>query len=365
MQCATVDAAWQAALPGYDDGMNDLIEILEGGGDLTAEQASGAARDLLQAERSDGERADFLRALSRKGETPVEIEAFARVFLDHAVDPGLQENDLPGPMLDIVGTGGDRLDLFNVSTTSMFVLAGGGVCVVKHGNRAITSKSGGADVLEALGVRIDLPPQRLAEGVKSVGLGFLFAPLYHPAFKMVGSARKQLAEEGVRTIFNLLGPLLNPARPPRQLIGVAESHLGPVFANQMERLGRKSAWIVHGRTEDDRGMDEVSLVGPTLTWQWDGQSQKEATLFPWQFDLDGCPLDELRGADATTNAAITRGILDGTIRDGRRRMVVFNAAAGFVASGVAADLPAGLALARDSIDSGAATAKLAALAALA
>jgi anthranilate phosphoribosyltransferase len=345
--------------------MNDLIEILTAGGDLSAEQAAGAARALLEPERTEAERAGFLRALSRKGETPVEIEAFARVFLDHAVDPGLREAELPGPMLDIVGTGGDRLDLFNVSTTSMFVLAGGGVCVVKHGNRAITSKSGGADVLEALGVKIDLSPERLAEGVKSAGLGFLFAPLYHPAFKMVGPARKILAEEGVRTIFNLLGPLLNPARPPRQLIGVAEEWLGPIFANQMERLGRESAWIVHGRTDDDRGMDEASIMGPTRIWQWNGRAHSEEIVYPWQFELDGCPLEELQGADAATNAAITRGILDGTIRDGRRRMVAYNAAAGFVAAGLADDIPAGLALARQSIDSGAAEKKLTALAALA
>jgi anthranilate phosphoribosyltransferase len=345
--------------------MNDLIEILHAGRDLTSGQAAAAAHALLEPERTDPERADFLRALSRKGETPIEIEAFARVFLDHAVDPRLREADLPGPMLDIVGTGGDRLDLFNVSTTSMFVLAGGGVCVVKHGNRAITSKSGGADVLEALGVKIDLPPERLAEGVKSAGLGFLFAPLYHPAFKMVGPARKMLAEEGVRTIFNLLGPLLNPARPPRQLIGVAEAWLGPIFANQMERLGRESAWIVHGRTDDDRGMDEASILGPTQTWQWNGRECSEATIYPWQFELDGCPLEELRGADAATNAAITRGILDGTIRDGRRRMVTYNAAAGFVAAGLADDIPGGLALALQSIDSGAATEKLSALTRLA
>lgn len=338
--------------------MNDLIEILSAGGDLTAGQAASAAAALLDPARTDDERAAFLRALSRKGEKPVEIEAFARVFLDHAVDPGLRAADLPGPMLDIVGTGGDRLDLFNVSTTSMFVLAGGGVCVVKHGNRAITSKSGGADVLEALGVKIDLPPERLAEGVKSAGLGFLFAPLYHPAFKMVGPARKQLASEGTRTIFNLLGPLLNPARPPRQIIGVAEAWLGPVFANQMERLGRESAWIVHGRTGDDRGMDEMSLVGPTRIWQWNGLDHSESTIHPSQFELDGCPLEELKGADAATNAAITCGILDGSIRDGRRRMVAYNAAAGFVAAGLAEGIAEGIALACKSIDSGAAASKL-------
>ncbi len=345
--------------------MQKFTSIVAAGQDLTAQEAESAAQALLDPTQSDDARAAFLCALSAKGEKAGEIEAFARVFLNHAVDPGLSPEELPGPMLDIVGTGGDRLDLFNVSTTAMFVLAGGGVCVVKHGNRAITSKSGGADVLEALGVRIDLPPDRMAEGVRQTGLGFLFAPLYHPAFKMVGGVRKQLATEGVRTIFNLLGPLLNPARPPMQLIGVAESWLGPVFAEQMRRLGRKRAWVVHGKTADDRGMDEVSLIGPTETWQWDGNSIQEATLYPANFELDGCDLAELRGADAATNAAITRGILDGTLRDGRRRMVAYNAAAGFVAAGVCPDIPSGLARARESIDSGAAMAKLKAMAMLA
>jgi anthranilate phosphoribosyltransferase len=205
----------------------------------------------------------------------------------------------------------------------------------------------------------------MAGGVRRIGLGFLFAPLYHPAFKVVGPVRRQLAAEGVRTIFNLLGPLLNPARPPMQLIGVAEDWLGPVFAQQMERLGRKRAWIVHGRTDDDRGMDEVSLLGPTLTWQWDGKHHAEKTLYPWTFELDGCPLEELRGADAASNARMVRGILAGEILDGRRRMVVYNAAAGFVTAGLAADIPAGLHLARESIDSGAALRKLDAMIALA
>lgn len=335
------------------------------GRDLTAVEASAAAIAMVDPTVDDSDRAAFLRALSAKCESPVEIEAFARVFLDRAVDPGLTPDELPGPMLDIVGTGGDRLDLFNVSTTAMFVLAGGGVCVVKHGNRAITSKSGGADVLEALGVRIDLPPAAMAEGVRKTGLGFLFAPLYHPAFKIVGPVRRHLAGEGVRTIFNLLGPLLNPARPPLQMIGVAEEWLGPVFAGQMERLGRKRAWIVHGRTDDDRGMDEVSLIGPTLTWQWDGVRHDQHTLYPWTFELDGCDLDELRGADAASNARLVRDILAGAVRDGRRRMVVYNAAAGFVTAGIAADIQAGLHLARESIDSGAALRKLEAMIALA
>ena len=344
--------------------MDDFTAILSSGRDMNATEASAAAAALLDESIPEDSRVNFLRSLSAKGESAVEIEAFVRVFLDHAVDPHIEETRLPGPMLDIVGTGGDRLNLFNVSTTAMFVLAGGGVCVVKHGNRAITSKSGGADVLEALGVRIDLPPQRLAEVLSSVGLGFLFAPLYHPAFKAVVSVRKRLAAEGVRTIFNLLGPLLNPVRPPQQLIGVAEPSLGPVFARQMELLGRRRAWVVHGRTQCDRGMDEMSILGPTETWQWDGKQIHEATLYPWTYSLDSCTLEELQGADAAANAAITVGILDGTLRDARRRMVAYNAAAGFVVAGSCRTLEAGLALARESIDSGAAFAKLNALAAI-
>ena len=341
--------------------MREWIESLGAGRDLSVAEAESAAEALLEPGRSDGERADFLRALSAKGESPAEIEGFVAAFLRHAVDPGLVEADLPGPAIDIVGTGGDRLNLFNVSTTAMFVLAGGGACVVKHGNRAVTSHSGGADVLEALGVRIDLPPARFAECVRQAGLGFLFAPLYHPAFKVIGPARRQLAAEGLPSILNLLGPLLNPARPSRQLIGVYEERMGPMLATQMERLGRKSAWVVYGNTEDGAGMDECSALGPTAVWAWDGRAHSQHTLHPREHGLEGGTLAYLTGGDAAANAAITRGILDGTIRDARRRMAALNAAAGFVVAGLAPDLETGLARAREAIDSGAAEERLAAL----
>jgi anthranilate phosphoribosyltransferase len=344
--------------------MQDVLESLRALRDLDASRAAALATALLADDLDDAAKAECLRLLAAKGESVGEIEAFARVFLEHAVDPGLREEDLPGPALDIVGTGGDRLDLFNVSTTAMFVLAGGGVCVVKHGNRAVTSKSGGADVLEALGVRIDLPPARFADCVKECGCGFLFAPLYHPAFKAIAPVRRQLAAEGVRTVFNLLGPLLNPARPSRQLIGVCEAALGPVFAVQMERLGRRTAWIVHGLTTDGRGMDELSTLADSTVWAWDRESgHAEFALDPRPLDFHGGDLADLRGGDATANAAITRGLLDGTLRDIRRRMVVWNAAGGFVAAGLAADIEEGIDRARESIDSGAAEEALRRLAA--
>lgn len=193
--------------------MNALVKIASSGTPLNTEQVAAAAQFLVDPAAASVDKADFLREMARRGETPGEIAAFVREFLKLAVDPGLNRSKLPGPMLDVVGTGGDKLHLFNVSTTAMFILAAGGVCVTKHGNRGVTSKAGGADVLEALGVKIDLPPEKVARGMETIGLGFFFAPMYHPAFKAVVEARKILAAEGQRSMFNLLGPLLNPAQP--------------------------------------------------------------------------------------------------------------------------------------------------------
>ncbi len=182
-----------------------LSEQMNQGTALERVQVESATALILDESVDAGAKADFLKALAAKGESPGEIAAFVDAFLAHAVDPGVLPDQVTGPMLDVCGTGGDKLDLFNVSTTSIFVLAAGGACVVKHGNRGITSKSGGADVLEALGVRIDLPPDECAETIRRHGVGFMFAPIYHPAFKAVVPVRKQLAAEGVRTIFNILG----------------------------------------------------------------------------------------------------------------------------------------------------------------
>ena len=336
--------------------MDELIAELQASRDLDAAQIEHAVAALTSPDIADARKADFLQALRAKGETAREIAGFVQALLARAVDPGLDPEKLPGPVLDICGTGGDKLELFNISTAAMFVLAAGGACVVKHGNRAITSKCGGADVLEELGVKIDLAPADLRRCLKMHGLGFVFAPAYHPAFKAIGPVRKALAAQGVPTIFNLLGPLLNPARPPYQLIGVFSPVLLPKYAEAMGVLGRACAWAVHGR-----GMDELSLTGPSIVHELTGGLVRESTVDPAALGLETCEMADLRGGERVENAAILIAIMDGSERGPKRDIVLLNAAAGFVITGLAPDLAAGLALAREQIDSGRALAKLRAL----
>ena len=336
--------------------LRDLTTHLQTGSDLTGELVDAAVTQLVAGDVADGVKGDFLKALREKGETAAEMAAFEQALLARAVDPGLDSARLSGPMLDVCGTGGDQLHLFNVSTTIMFVLAAGGACVVKHGNRAITSKSGGADVLEALGVRIDLPPAGLRHCVEAHGLGFVFAPAYHPAFKAIAPVRRALAAEGIPTIFNLLGPLLNPARPPFQLVGIFSPVLLPKYAETLVRLGRALAWAVHGS-----GMDELALSGPSAVCEVTEGRVREFTIDPAALGLAPAPLEALRGGDCQENAAILTAILDGSDRGPRRDLVLLNSAAGFVITGLASDLMAGLALAREQVESGRALAKLRAL----
>ena len=328
---------------------------------LSASDITEAAAFLVDAGASALDKADFLRALARKGETPAEITGFVQAFLARAVDPGIDRATLPGPMLDVVGTGGDKLNLFNVSTTAVFILAAGGVCVVKHGNRAITSKAGGADVLEALGIRIDLPPENLGRVLSQVGVGFLFAPLYHPAFKAVVEARKILAAEGQRSIFNILGPLLNPARPDYQLIGVFDPTLTRTFAEILTLLGRKGAWVVHGSAGKAGGMDELSTLGENHVVRLTPTGPVEDSISPADLGFAPAQLAELEGGDAALNADILEGILAGRVKGAKRDIAVLNAAAGFVITGKATSLVEGKKFAEDLLDRGAAHAKLRAL----
>ena len=336
--------------------LSDLSALLRTGQDLTGEMVEGAVAQLIAEDVAAEEKGDFLKALRGKGETAAEIAAFVRALLARAVDPGLDPAQLVGPVVDVCGTGGDKLGLFNVSTTLMFVLAAGGACVVKHGNRAITSQSGGADVLEELGVRIDLAPVDLRRCVAAHGLGFVFAPAYHPAFKVIGPVRRALAAEGIPTIFNLLGPLLNPARPAYQLVGVFSPVLLPKYAEALALLDRARAWAVHGS-----GMDELSLTGPSAVCEVAAGQVRELTVDPAALGLALCELDVLRGGGRQENAAILTGILEGTDLGPRRDLVLLNAAAGFVITGLAPDLAAGLDLARTQIASGRALTKLRAL----
>lgn len=331
---------------------------MQSGGHLTPAQVREAAAFLLDPAPEAERKASFLRALAKKGETAQEIAGFVDAFLEHAVPVNLDEVRAKGPLLDVVGTGGDGLNLFNVSSTAMFILAAGGVSIAKHGNRGITGRSGGADVLEALGVKIELEPEDLARCVRDTGLGFVFAPKYHPAFKGVGEARKLLAAEKQRSIFNLLGPLLNPARPSHQLIGVFDSKLVPVFADILQHLGRKTAWVVHGETGDGRGMDELSTMSVNhVTILREGKIE-HTKLDPATFGFAKPKLEDLVGEGAAENAATLEGILSGIIKGPRRDLAVFNAAAGFVVTGKAADIPQGKALAEDLLNRGAAHAKL-------
>ncbi len=338
-----------------DSLLAELTEILHAGNALNGSQVAGAAEALIDADAGVEARANFLEALAKKGETPEEVAGFVEAFLKYSVDPGVTEAAVGKPLLDVCGTGGDKLDLFNVSTTSMFVVAGAGVGVVKHGNRGITSKSGGADVLEALGVRIDLPSERFRECMEKHGIGFMMAPQYHPAFAAVVPVRKLLADRGQRTVFNMIGPLLNPVKPARQLLGTFSPGLLDMYALILGRLGRETAWAVSGSAGDGRWMDECSTLGATEVVPVGGEKFRIA---PEDYGFNPPALADLAGGDATVNGKILTGILDGEITGAKRDLVVMNAGAAITVAGVAQSIEEGVSRARQSLDSGAAKAKL-------
>ncbi len=302
------------------------------------------------------EKADFLLALKFKGESGEELGYFARSFLELSIRPALR---LEGrTSVDIVGTGGDRLELINVSTTCIFVLAAAGVVVLKHGNKAITSKAGAADVLEVLGIPIACPPEQMADCIHQTSVGFFFAPLYHPAFRLVAPIRKKLAGQGIATVFNLLGPLLNPAEPTCQLTGVFSPTILEKYAVALREIGRSRAWVVHGQVLGGSGMDEISLLGETEVHEVKGDSLNQFYLFPDQLGFRRPSLHELRGGDAAQNAQALIDILANRDRSARRDLITINAAAGLVITGVASRMESGIQLANQILDSGRALEKL-------
>ncbi len=341
--------------------MKALIEKLRAGADLNAGEVGYAVTLLLSETKDAAEKAAFLIALDDKGETAEEITAFVQHLIDRAIPPGLDPASLPGPMIDVCGTGGAGLEIFNVSTTIMFILAAGGAVVVKHGNRSVTSCCGSADVLEALGIPLDWSPPDLNECVKQLGLGFIFARSYHPAFRALAEMRANLALQKRRTIFNLLGPLLNPARPSRQLIGVYTPRMTTVFAEVLRQLRRERAWVVHGSVEGGGGMDDISTCGVTTLGELvDGKVHSAVIDCRWLGIPEATPT-ELRGGNAAENAVILTGILSGEVQGPKRDLALVNAAGGFVAAGLARDMGEGIWLAKQQIENGQALAKLRAL----
>jgi anthranilate phosphoribosyltransferase len=338
-----------------------LIDKLHNGGDLTDGDISYLVPVLLSDAVPDELKADFLAALHDKGETAEEVTCFVELFMERADDPKIDPAKLPGPMIDVCGTGGDGLNLFNVSTTIMFVLAAGGAVVLKHGNRGVTSSCGSADVLEELGVPIHLAPEELKECAQRFGLGFVFARQYHPAFREIAKMRERLTRQNSRTIFSLLGPLLNPVRPPRQLIGVFAPRLTTLFADVLRRLGRERAWIVHGLAENTNGIDDISICGATTIAELQDGKITSAILDTQWLGVPRARIEELLGGTALENAATLEGVLSGKITGAKREMAVANAGGGFVVAGIARDMNEGIALAREQIDSGRAIEKLRAL----
>lgn len=339
--------------------MDALITHVNNGVELSPREIEVAANLLLNPSVSDEKKERLLLALSKKGETPAEIAGFVEAFLEHAIDPMIGALDLPGPTLDVCGTGGDKLNLFNVSTTAMFVAAGAGAIVVKHGNRGITSKSGGADVLEALGIRIDLTPEGFRNCLEKSGVGFLFAPNYHPAFKAVAGVRKNLAAKGHRSIFNLIGPLLNPARPQCQLVGVSDARLCQPFSEILQRLGRESAWVVGGSAPGGLSVDEVSLMGSTRICKSGAfQDLEDEEITPEDFGMRKALVEDLHGGDAKENATILENILSGKEVGAKLDIVLLNAAAALACAGLADHMGDAIGIARETISSGAALERL-------
>ena len=333
--------------------MDSLTHGLRSGNDLAPGQIREAVAALIAGDIPDAAKKEFLKALRAKGETAAEIAGFSQALLAHALSPSLDPSRLPGPTLDVCGTGGDQRGYFNVSTAVMFVAAACGACVVKHGNRSVTSKTGAADVLEELGVKLELTPVRLRQCLEQNGVAFVFAPAWHPAFKSIGPVRKELAAEGIPTIFNLLGPLLNPARPAHQLVGLFSAALLPKYAEALRILGRRSAWAVHGD-----GTDELSLTGTSEVCSVKEGSITAFTLTPEELGLARCTPAALLGGERIENARILLAILDGSERGPKRDIVLLNSAAALVVAGLEADLAAGMDRARRAIENGAALAKL-------
>jgi anthranilate phosphoribosyltransferase len=328
--------------------LHELTHLASSARSLGRDEIQAACDLLLDEKISIEERANFLAALHARGETPDEVATFVEILLTRAVPVPFSG----AASIDVCGTGGDKAGFFNISTTVMFVVAGAGARVIKHGNRGITSKSGGADVLEALGMKIDLTPEAVATALEAAGCCFLFAPAYHPAFRAVVPVRKLLAERGSASIFNIIGPLLNPARPEFQLAGVYDRTLLPTYAGSFKKLGRKRAWAVHGTGPNGLVVDELSPFGTSKVIACDAGELSEFEIDPADFGMRDMRPADLIGGNADENASIILSILEGKNQGSQRLAVQLNAAAALVVSGKATDMQTAWNLAGASIDEG-------------
>jgi anthranilate phosphoribosyltransferase len=326
--------------------IKEAIETVVNGRSLTFEEAAAVMENIMIGEATPAQFAAFITALRMKGEAVDEIAGLASVMQAKAAPV----QAIP-PVLDTCGTGGDNSCSFNISTTVAFVVAGTGLKVAKHGNRAMSSHCGSADVLEALGVKIELGAEAVAQCLEKVGIGFMFAPIFHPAMKYATTPRREI---GIRTVFNVLGPLTNPAKARFQVIGVPSKELGEKIASVLHRLGTEHSLVVHGTD----GMDEISISGRSLVWD----VNRNRVLPPYEVSPDDlgfmkASITQIKGGTARQNAKILRGILNGEV-GARRNIVIMNAAAALVAGNQASDLKEGASIAEKMIDSGKALAKL-------
>jgi anthranilate phosphoribosyltransferase len=325
----------------------DVIRTAADGNDLTADKANAAMTQIMSGEATPVQIAAFLVAMRMKGETVEEVTEFARVMREHVrrVRPSAR------PLVDTCGTGGDALKTFNVSTAAALVAAGAGVAIAKHGNRSVTSKCGSADVLEALGVRFDLTPEEAARCIDEVGVGFMFAPSYHPAMKYAMPVRREL---GLRTVFNMLGPLTNPADAQGQVLGVYSPELTELHAGVLRNLGSERAFVVHGIG----GLDEISILGETRVTELRDGELRTYQMAPEDVGLArAAGPEDIQGGTPEANAALLTSILEG--EDGAPRdIVLLNAAAAIAAGGKADTLTDAVPVAAESIDSGTALRKL-------
>src|SRR5438034_2266532 len=358
--CPIAQSAHNATLipaPMILDALHRIADCRES---LSREEARAVTAEILSGKCTDAQIAALLVALHMKGETVEEIVGFAEAIRQAAAPFILGRNstlDVSGTerdaLVDTCGTGGDASGTFNISTATAFVVAGAGVRVAKHGNRSVTSKCGSADVMESLGVKIDLPPARLATCLEEVGIAFLFAPALHSAMKHVQSARRELR---LRTVFNLLGPLTNPAHASAQVVGVYSAEFVEKLAEALNMLGLHRALVVHGSD----GLDDITVTGPTRIAEVREGTVRTYEVTPEEFGIKRARIEDLAGGDAATNAAIIREILSGK-NSPRRDVVLLNSAAALLAAGKANYLADAVAPAAQAIDSGAAAAKLNAL----